>query len=224
MFTYWRKITVFYVSMFLFFFSFFPRFHEQEISAQTNADWYMAGANPERTSWVSGDVSSVTGISWYRPIEAFIDAQTQIVTGSSFNHIYLSTAKGLLVFNPLTGDLAWRFDTELPLGQSSTVVGNRVYVSGMDRRVYALDDLGTSYSLVWTWEGAKAGFSANPLVIKDSNTSNQTRIFIGDRAGYFYALNDSGQQVWKYPSNENSERSSLESIMQSAAYDGNGVV
>src|SRR3989344_7899856 len=101
----------------------------QKILGQTSSDWYMAGANPERTSWVSGDVSSVTGISWYRPIEAFIDAQTQIVTGSSFNHIYLSTAKGLLVFNPLTGDLAWRFDTELPLGHSPTVIGNRVYVA-----------------------------------------------------------------------------------------------
>jgi hypothetical protein len=60
--------------------------------AQSSADWYMAGANPERTSWVSEEVSGNLSVEWYRPIEAYIGAKVQLIAAN--NMIYVSTARG----------------------------------------------------------------------------------------------------------------------------------
>ena len=38
-----------------------------------------------------------------------------------------------------TGNLVWRFDTELPLGNSPSVFDGVVYVGGYDRKLYALN-------------------------------------------------------------------------------------
>ncbi|MBI4137518.1 PQQ-binding-like beta-propeller repeat protein [Candidatus Roizmanbacteria bacterium] len=180
---------------------FFLSFIASPVSAQTSSsDWYMAGANPPRTSNSSIDVSGVTGITWYRPIEAYISASTQLIT--SGGNVYVATAKGLIVLDAENGNLVCRFDTELPVA-TPTVDGNSVYLPGFDRKLYSLN--ASSCAINWTFTAVGAGFSANPIVAGG-------RVYIGNRDGKFYALNASnGTQVWSYNTDG--------PIMQSAAYD-----
>ncbi len=155
--------------------------------------WFMAGANPQRTSWVAEGVdpraTANFGVEWYRPIEAYISQHVQLITARG--KIYVSTARGLYALEAATGDTAWRFDTELPLGHSPTVVDGTVFVGGLDKRVYALNaDTG---ALLWQFAGAAGGFSANPLVVDG-------RVMLGSRDGYFYTLNaNTGALLWQYP-------------------------
>jgi outer membrane protein assembly factor BamB len=160
----------------------------------------MAGANLQRTSVSLADVSVVTSVAWYRPIEAFISGATQLVTAGG--RVYVATAKGLVVLNAEDGSLACRFDTELPVA-TPTVDGGAVYVPGFDRTLYSLN--AATCGINWAFTGAGAGFSANPLVVGG-------RVYLGNRDGRFYAINSSnGTLAWSYPT--------AGPIMQSAAYD-----
>ena len=55
-------------------------FIPKDSAAQPSSDWYMAGANPQRTSWVSEEVRGDLYVQWYRPIEAYIGAKVQLQT------------------------------------------------------------------------------------------------------------------------------------------------
>ena len=79
----------------------------------TLGGWPMAGATLQRTSNSVADVSTVNGIAWYRPIEAFISGTTQLITAGG--RVYVATARGLVVLNAENGALVCRFDTELPV-------------------------------------------------------------------------------------------------------------
>lgn len=181
--------------------------HTSIVFAQTSANWFMAGANPQRTSWITNAPTNITGIQWYRPIEAYIDQKTQIVTGN--RHLYISTTGGLIVLDAENGNLAWRYDTEMPLGQAPTIIGSMVYFGGYDRKITALEDQGNSYRLVWQFTQSTGGFSTNPLVVNNT-------VYLGSRDGIMYALNtQTGAKVWQYPS---TYPSPLISIMYSPAY------
>lgn len=177
--------------------------------APEGASWFMAGANPQRTSWVADEVNPSAagkfGVEWYRPIEAYIGQHVQLVAAR--DQIYVASARGLYALAADTGDEVWRFDTELPLGHSPTVVGDTLYVGGLDRRVYALNaDTG---ALRWVFADAKGGFSTNPLVVEG-------KVLLGSRDGVFYALDQaSGALVWRYPQAGNPP---LGPILYSAAY------
>jgi hypothetical protein len=163
------------------------------ISSGGETDWRMPGANPQRTSWVKTGVDPSIydsfGVKWYRPIEAYIGQNVQLIAAR--NKIFVSTARGIYALDFQTGNEVWRYDTELPLGNSPSVSGNILYVGGLDRRIYALNaDTG---SLIWTFNGAKGGYSANPLVIDN-------KVLVGNRDGYFYAIDASnGNFLWKFP-------------------------
>lgn len=161
-----------------------------ESPAKTSSDWYMAGANPERTSWVSEEVAGELSVAWYRPIEAYIGAKVQLIAANDL--IYVSTARGLYALKADTGDLSWRYDTQMPLGHSPTVVGDTLYVGGLDKKVHALNALNGQKK--WVFEGSLAGFDTNPVVVNN-------RVYLGGRDGYFYSLDaGNGKLVWRYPS------------------------
>ena len=82
----------------------------------TMADWPMAGANPQRTSWVADEVAGDLTVAWYKPIEPFISQNVQIIAADS--KLFISTARGLYALDASTGDLVWTYPTELPLGHS----------------------------------------------------------------------------------------------------------
>ena len=193
------------------------------LAAASGADWPMAGANPQRTSWTAEQVPSAAYLAanrnqvdngmlhpqWAKPIAAYIPQKVQIIAAN--NTLYISTSRGLYALAPDTGAVKWVFPTELPLGHSPTIAGNVAYVGGLDHRLYAID--ATTGSLLWSYDGAGAGFDTNPLVVNGM-------IYAGNRDGYMYAIYanehpQKGQRAWRYKT--------AGPIHFSAAYDGTNI-
>ncbi|MCL4872251.1 MAG: PQQ-binding-like beta-propeller repeat protein, partial [Anaerolineae bacterium] len=154
--------------------------------------WPTVAANPQRTSWTLAEVSGFVHVEWHKPIEAYIPQNVQIIAEHGL--LYLSTSKGLYALNPANGDVVWRFDTQLPLGNSPTVVNGVVYVGGYDRKLHALNALNGQH--LWSFNGAKAGYATNPLVINGM-------VYAGNRDGIMYAIGahgtpNQGELVWQY--------------------------
>ena len=154
--------------------------------------WPMVAANPQRTSWSPEEVSGNLRVEWYRPIEAYIPQNVQVIAANGL--LYLATARGLYALDAANGDVVWRYDTELPLGNSPTVVDGVVYVGGHDRKLHALDAFTGAH--LWAFEGAQAGFDTNPLVVDGV-------VFAGNRDGAMYAIGahgtpDQGRLLWKF--------------------------
>jgi hypothetical protein len=161
--------------------------HQSTSDKQT---WSMPGANPGRTSWVSEEVPGRLKPLWYKQFESYIPPKVQIIT--AYSTLFVSTSNGLYALNADTGEERWVYPTELPLGDSPTVVNGIVYVGGFDRMLHAIDAY--TGQRLWTFT-AGAGFDTNPLVVDGL-------IMLGNRDGYFYAINstgpDTGKLAWKY--------------------------
>lgn len=158
----------------------------------SSSDWAMVAANPQRTSWSPEEVSGNTQLQWYRPIEGYIPQNSQVIAAGGL--LYISTSSGLLALHAATGDLVWRFDTELPLGNSPTYADGVIYVGGYDRKIHALNALTGAH--LWAFSGAGAGYDTNPLVVDD-------KVFAGNRDGKMYAIGahntaQQGQLVWQH--------------------------
>lgn len=167
-------------------------------------EWSTVAANPQRTSWTPTEVYGQLNVEWYRPIEAYISQNVQLIASGGL--IYVATAKGLYALNANNGAVAWRFDTEMPLGNSPTVVDDILYVGGYDRKLHALDARTGAH--LWEYTGAGAGYESNPLVVDG-------RVIIGNRDGYLYAIgahgtSNQGQLLWRFKAGG--------TIHQSAAY------
>jgi hypothetical protein len=137
-------------------------------------------------------VNGSLNAEWYRPIEAYIPQNVQIIASDGL--LFLATAQGLYALDPASGALVWRFETDLPLGNSPTVAGGVVYAGGYDRKLYALR--AADGQLLWAFEGGQAGYSANPLVVDG-------RVLVGNRDGRMYAIGahgtpQQGQLLWQY--------------------------
>lgn len=154
------------------------------------SDWTMAGANPERTSWVSEQVDGSLNPIWYKQFEAYIPLRVQIIT--AYSTLYVATSAGLYALDSNSGAQKWVYPTAMPLGDSPTVDGLAVYVGGLDHKLHAIDAL-TGKGL-WQFEAGN-GFTTNPLVVGGV-------VYAGNRDGYFYAIHAQGTQVgqlaWKY--------------------------
>ncbi len=151
----------------------------------------MAGANPQRTSWVSEEVRGQLRPQWFRPIEPYIAPNVQIIAANEM--LYVSTARGLYVLDADSGTEKWVFPTELPLGNSPTIADNVAYVGGHDKHLYALDAI--TGDLLWSFV-ADSGFDTNPLVMNGL-------VYAGNRDGYMYAIHAAGTSgagtlAWKY--------------------------
>ncbi len=172
-------------------------------------EWSMVAANPQRTSYTPEQVTNASTLIWYRPIEAYISQNVQIIASGGL--IYVSTSKGLYALHSANGSVVWRYDTEMPLGNSPTVVDGILYVGGYDRKLHALN--ASTGTHLWEYAGAQAGYDTNPLVVDG-------RIFVGNRDGNMYAIGaqgapNQGQLLWKFQAGG--------PIHLSAAY-SNGVV
>lgn len=178
--------------------------------------WPMAGANPQRTSWVPEQVPDAATIArngngnlfaqWYRPVEAYIPGRVQVI--AAHNLLYLSTAKGLYAFNE-DGTLAWVYRTSLPLGHSPTIDGDVAYVGCFDGRIHAVNAL--TGELIAVSPMAQAGFQTNPLVV-DGVT------YAGNRDGRLYAW-VLGENDWKWQFPAAGEPPLNGPVLFSSAYD-----
>jgi outer membrane protein assembly factor BamB len=201
-----RKVNYFTFLFLVFYFTFFFR------PSAASADWPMVAANPERTSWVNENPVITSNVEWYRPIDAYIPPNFQVIAANDL--VYMSSARGLYAFRYDTGALVWQFDTELPLGNSPTIATingtSMAFVGGYDKKIHALNALTGQH--LWEFSGAKAGYDANPVVVNNT-------VYIGNRDGHFYALNAaSGLLVWQYPAEG---QDGLGPIHHPAAYKNN---
>ncbi len=156
------------------------------------ADWVTAGANAQRTSWVSEEVRGGVSPVWYRPIEPYISQNVQIVAAEG--KVFISTARGLYALNAATGQTEWVYATEIPLGHSPTYDNGVLYVGGFDRRLHAID--AATGARLWTFDEANAGYRTSPLVADGL-------VMLGNRDGWFYAVKavgdpNAGKLAWKY--------------------------
>ena len=118
------------------------------------SEWTMVAHDPSRSSASPVEVAGNLHVEWYTPIKAYIPPQSQIIAANS--RLYISTARGLIALNANNGNLSWRFDTELPLGNSPTYSNGVLYVGGFDRKLYALN--ATTGAVLWSYSGAQGGF------------------------------------------------------------------
>jgi outer membrane protein assembly factor BamB len=158
----------------------------------TGAPWPMVAANSERTSWSPEEVQGPLHAEWYRPIEAYISQNVQLI--ASDNKIFVATARGLYALNADNGNIEWRYNTELPLGNSPSVAAGVVYVAGYDRKLHALSV--TNGAQLWEYAGALAGYDTNPLVVEG-------KVILGNRDGGLYAIGAAGTPnegllIWKF--------------------------
>lgn len=144
--------------------------------AQTNSGWYMAGANPQRTSWVPEGVPGSLKPDWVKPMTPHIPQRVQLVAAE--NKIFVSTTSGLYALDAATGREVWVYPTSMPLGHSPTYHNGTLYVAGFDRKVHAINAGNGTARWVFTAGGT---FSANPVVVNNT-------LYIGGRDGVFYAL------------------------------------
>ena len=150
--------------------------------------WRMAGANPERTSWVPEGVPGKLQLEWYRPCEPFIPHKLQVIAADGM--LFIATARGLYALDAATGDQRWVYPTELPLGHSPTVIDGIAYVGCFDRRIHALD--AKTGKGIWTSDAAGAGFNTNPLVVGG-------KVYAGNRDGVLYCFDaKTGKTVWRF--------------------------
>jgi outer membrane protein assembly factor BamB len=155
-------------------------------------DWPMVAANPQRTSWSPAEVNGNLRLEWYLPVEGYIPQNSQIIAAHGL--LYISTSAGLYALNADNGSLVWRFNTDMPLGNSPTVASGIVYVGGYDRKLHALDAMTGTH--LWSFDGAQAGYDTNPLVVDGI-------VYAGNRDGRMYAIGahgtpQQGQQIWSF--------------------------
>ena len=156
----------------------------------SNGEWSMAAANPQRTSWTSEEVRGKLNPAWFKPIEPYIPMNAQLI--AAHGNLYVSTSAGLYVLDAGTGAEKWVYPTEMPLGNSPTIIDKVAYVGGFDHKIHAIDAI-TGKGL-WTFEAGQ-GFDTNPLVVNGI-------LYAGNRDGYFYAISTEGANIgklaWKY--------------------------
>jgi len=155
-------------------------------------EWSTVAANPYRTSWSPTEVSGSLNLQWYRPIEAYIPQNVQLIGANGM--IYVSTSKGLYALGATDGQIVWRFETKVPLGNSPTVDGSVLYVGGHDRKLHAINALTGEH--LWSYDGASSGYDTNPLVVDGV-------IYAGNRDGNMYAIgghgtSNQGQKIWQF--------------------------
>ena len=158
----------------------------------TEDGWAMAGANPQRTSWVAQEVAGRLQPVWYRAIEPYISQNVQIIAAD--RKLFIATARGLYALNAADGETAWVYPTEMPLGHSPTYHNGVLYVAGFDRRLHCVD--ATTGKRLWTFDGAGAGYRTSPLVA-------ESLVLLGNRDGAFYAVHahaapKQGTLAWRY--------------------------
>ena len=103
---------------------------------------------------------NIAGNLFVSAITAYIPPNFQVIAANDL--LYISSSRGLYAFRYDTGELVWRYDTELPLGNSPTIATvndkSLAVVGGYDRKLHAFDAL--TGQPVWEFSGAKAGFDA----------------------------------------------------------------
>lgn len=160
------------------------------------ADWPMAGQNPQRTSHAP-DTANPTGSCGYHAFQEYIPSKAQLITSAVTNLVYVPTAAGVYAIKPsdLTNsasDIVWFYQTPRPVGHSPTIdnATKVLYIPSLDHTIHAVN----AQTGAFIWQSGQAGgsFVTSPVVANNF-------VYAGNRDGYMYAFNKtSGQLAWYY--------------------------
>jgi hypothetical protein len=158
------------------------------------AEWSMAGANVQRTGYVTEEITGNMNPRWYRPIEPYISQNVQLIAWDG--KIYVTTARGCTAFSRRNGDLLWVYPTELPLGHSPAIVDGVVYVAGFDQVPvrHQRDDGRRAVEMGWgtAWGSIRRRWWSTARFISATATGICT-------ASGRSATRNEGQLVWSFP-------------------------
>lgn len=143
-------------------------------------NWPMAGANNERTSYVSTGPSGDLNEIWAAPIVPYVSQRVGPIAAAG--KVYVSTAEGLIAFDAANGSVAWSYRTAMPLGHSPTYSNGVLYVGGLDRKLHAIT--AATGAQLWTFT-VGGHILTNPLV--DSN-----RVYFGANDGKLSCVSTGG--------------------------------
>ena len=133
-------------------------------------------SNPIQTQWVRED--QVTG----RIVSGLLIEGDTIYTGTSNNQI--------IAVDGTNGDLLWETPTENAIWSPPATLDGTIFVSSIDRNIYAVNQEDGSIKWTHTLNGAGAG---SPVISED-----QQRVYAGSFGGEIIALNvEDGSDIWK---------------------------
>ncbi|MEN9978780.1 MAG: PQQ-binding-like beta-propeller repeat protein, partial [candidate division WOR-3 bacterium] len=108
--------------------------------------------------------------------------------------VYIGNENGKLMAFSASGNLKWAFPETLgsePVNASVALDGNFIYVAGIGKQIYKLQDNGTGCSVVWSYPLSEEVYSS-PAVMPDG------RVVVIDDSGYVYCLTADGALSWRY--------------------------
>jgi outer membrane protein assembly factor BamB len=179
------KVLIF-ISLSILFIVYSPLYSPKK--AQTSVvNWPMAGANPQRTSWISEGTLPSGSLVCTKLFNPYVPHKIQVIGAGDL--VYVSTAEGVYALNHQTCAEQWFYATDMPVGHSPTYDNGTLYLGVYDKKIHAVDAL--TGAKKWEFLG-NAGFDNNPVVVNGV-------LYTGGRDGYFYAINASnGSQIWSY--------------------------
>jgi outer membrane protein assembly factor BamB len=132
--------------------------------------------NPPQTQWVRED--QITG----RIVSGLLIEDNIIYTGTSNNQI--------IAVDRTNGDLLWETPTENAVWSPPASSNGTIFVSSIDRNIYAINQSDGKIKWTHTLNGAGAG---SPVVSADGK-----RVYAGSFGGEVIALNvEDGSDIWK---------------------------
>lgn len=158
------------------------------------ADWPQLQCNAQRTGFTADDAPPPWEFAWIREFhEEKLAKSVQPVVYAG--RVYAGTMAGnLRAMDAKTGEDAWKYETGSCVLHTAACGGGRVVWAALDGAVYALD--ASIGELVWKFEARAPGrpplgFVSAPLIADGA-------VFIGNRSGWFYALDlETGALEWE---------------------------
>lgn len=148
--------------------------------------WPQFRGAPSLTGVASGSPPAELKIAWSHEAGEAIESSAAVVDG----RVYVGVASGhVLAVGLLDGKVAWKYETQRPIGESSPAVSNGLVFIG---------DLGGTVHAIRTKDGTKAWSFKTGSEIKSSPVVIGDRVLMGsyDATLYCFAARD-GSLVWK---------------------------
>jgi len=110
----------------------------------------------------------------------------------SNGRVYVGAASGkLYCVDAASGNLVWEFETGSWIRSRPLVIGTTVYVADMDGMLYAVEDLGNTYQVVWSTKLNAHGFTADLV-------GNADRLLVSGKDLILYSVSpDNGKVQWQ---------------------------
>ncbi|MFT4840141.1 MAG: outer membrane protein assembly factor BamB [Planctomycetota bacterium] len=156
----------------------------------TPTEWPHYRGNPQLQGEAPGRIGSKPTLAWTYATKDEILSSPAIADGLVFIG---STDNSVYAIDQVTGVKRWSYATQDMVEAPALVLDGRVYIGSSDGFLYALD--AKTGKLAWKFETQdKILGGANWFTAKNG----ETRIVVGSYDANVYCLDDSGNKMWAY--------------------------